>query len=379
MKKVNDVTEKIRLLKETEEIYSPTNFSIPIKTSFGLSQIKLVHPDKQERLAEDSIRIVRTGNLERSFFSMENRSIIISVKHIHLDDFQASEKYVAELKNIIDSKSFDSYGLAGRATVQSEFVELIKSDFGVFIVLAFGIIILFLKIQYGAWPAVFVPLLLIATTIITTLGIMVGLGYPLNILTVLIPTIISFVAISDVIHFYTKFHVSLIEGLFHQNALLKTVKEIGLATFLTSLTTAIGFISLISIKVVPVQLLGVFTAVGVFVAFIFTFILLPYFSKHLIQKKEGKTRIWQSFSLWCFNIAKNNQILILGLSFLLIIGGIVGASQIKIDAYLLDDLPESSFSRKSFESIDVNFGGTKPWNLYFYSPDSSSIVTEANA
>lgn len=374
LQKVDSITEKIGRLHETEEVLSPTNIAIPVKTSFGLSRIKVLHTENKDRLIQDSIRIVNNGTFERNLFSIENNAIIIRIKHKHFEDFQISEEYVNQVRAIIKNEGLQNYNLAGRTSVQSEFVNLIKTDFGLFILLAFAIIIIFLKIQYGSWPAVFIPILLIITTIVTTLGIMVALGYPLNILTVLIPTIISFVAISDVIHFYTKFHITLLECASRQTALMKTIKEIGLATFLTSLTTGIGFISLVSIKVIPVQLLGIFTAVGVFIAFIFTFILLPFFSKYLIQKKDKKTLFWQNISMWCFDVAQKYQNLILGVSFLLIIVGIIGASKIKIDAYLLDDLPKDSFSRNSFEQIDKTFGGTKPWNLYFYTKDDSSIL-----
>ncbi|MEL7146792.1 MAG: MMPL family transporter, partial [Bacteroidota bacterium] len=215
-------------------------------------------------------------------------------------------------------------------------------------------------------------------TNISTLGIMALLGYSLNILTVLIPTIISFVAISDVIHFYSKFRICIEDGMEKSGALIKTVKEIGLATFLTSVTTAIGFISLLSIKVAPVKLLGVFTALGVLLAFIFTFILLPYFSDALVHQKAGSTKKWQSLAMRCFNISRQYPRAIILAATLLILAGVYGLYQVRIDAYLLDDLPKDSPSREAFAYVDDQYGGTKPWNLYGVTKDSSSIITPEN-
>ncbi|MGB3467089.1 MAG: MMPL family transporter, partial [Cyclobacteriaceae bacterium] len=377
LQKVSEITRQIDSLKATVETLSPVSIGLPVKTSMGLSMIKILHPDDQERLAKDSLRIIKNGTFEKNFFSLEDHSLILRIKHQHFDDFRQSEDYISQVQSIITNGGIDDFHLAGRTSVQSEFIRLIQTDFGVFIVIAFAIIILFLKIQYGSWPAVFIPLMLIVATIVTTLGLMTALGYSLNILTVLIPTIISFVAISDVIHFYTKYQVTILEGADRREALLKTVKEIGLATFLTSLTTGIGFISLVTIKVLPVQLLGIFTAVGVFIAFIYTFILLPFFSESLTVKDQRKTIFWQRFSMWCFRFSVANQNSILVAGGLLLAIGITGASLIKIDAYLLDDLPEDSFSRQSFSEIDRKFGGTKPWNLYFYTGDSSTVYDQA--
>lgn len=374
--RVEQIGASIDSLADTEALLSPVNLTLPVKTSLGLSGIRILHPESDQRLQKDSLRLVSNGTFEKNLFALQENSLIIRIKHRHFEDFQVSEDYISQVEKIILAGGITDYYLAGRTSVQSEFIDLIQTDFGVFIVIAFLIIILFLKIQYGSWPAVFIPLLLIAATIITTLGIMTALGYSLNILTVLIPTIISFVAISDVIHFYTKYQVSLLEGHSKKETLLRTVKEIGLATFLTSVTTGIGFISLVSIKVLPVQLLGIFTAAGVFIAFVYTFILLPYFSGSLVVRDSQKTVFWQKFAMWCYRFSVGNQKLILLLSTLLLITGIFGATQIRIDAYLLDDLPDDSFSRKSFATIDKNFGGTKPWNLYFYTKDSSSIYDQ---
>ncbi len=372
--KVENVTERIKNNTGTIEVISPTSLQLPVVTSIGLAKISVLHPQNKIKLEKDSIRLAKNRSYERYFFDTQLTSLVIRIKHKHFVDINESNTYVANIYQMLNETGITKYKIAGRTTVQTEFIGLIQSDFGVFIVIAFIIIILFLKWQYSSWKSVFIPILLIASSIIVTLGVMVFLGYSLNILTVLIPTIISFVAISDVIHFYTKHQTLTGKGLTKKTIIIHTVKEIGPATFLTSFTTAVGFISLATIEVVPIQLLGIYTALGVMIAFTFTFILLPFFGEHLVANHNKQNLFWENVSQKCFRLVNSNQSLIMVGTVIIAIFSVIGASKVSIDAYLLDDLPDKSFSKKSFSYLDQNHGGTKPWNLYIEASDTLDFI-----
>ena len=58
-------------------------------------------------------------------------------------------------------------------------------------------------------------------------------------------------------------------------SLVETLRKIGIAIFFTSITTAIGFGALSMVKIQIVKEFGIFTALGVFFAFIITILLIP--------------------------------------------------------------------------------------------------------
>ena len=71
----------------------------------------------------------------------------------------------------------------------------------------------------------------------------------------------------------------------------RSFREVGLATFLTSLTTALGFLTPLTSSIGPVHDFGVYAAVGVGVAYVLAFTLLP--------------SVWCSpLLLWCPNMAQ---------------------------------------------------------------------------
>ena len=104
---------------------------------------------------------------------------------------------------------------------------------------------------------------------------MSAVGEPINIMLTILPSIIFIVAMSDVIHLVSKYLEELRQGKTNLEAVKIAYKEVGMATLLTSVTTAIGFLSLLTVPLQPVKIFGIYTALGVLVAFILAYTLLP--------------------------------------------------------------------------------------------------------
>ena len=79
-----------------------------------------------------------------------------------------------------------------------------------------------------------------------------------------------------------------------------------MATFLTSLTTSIGFFSLVFVNVMPIKIFGIYVGIGVLMAFIITFAVLPflfYYTKppklvHNDQKNFWKPLMSRAYKFW---------------------------------------------------------------------------------
>ena len=82
---------------------------------------------------------------------------------------------------------------------------------------------------------------------------MVITGKDIDLMTNIVPTILMVIGISAVIHLLTHFLSLRREGKIREEALSLSVREIGFATLLTTLTTMIGFLTLLSSSVQPVR------------------------------------------------------------------------------------------------------------------------------
>ncbi len=371
------VHDKLETLEGTENLLSPLNIAVPVKAPGGIARIKTLHPSDNSRLKKDSARVYKSSPVEQSLFSKDMKAIGIQIQHKHFVDIQEAEAYIDQVYQITSTFPEDQVHIAGRIPVQKDFVALIQSDFAMFIMVGLVIVILFLFWQFRSISGVVLPLIIIVWSTVVTLGIIIFVGEQLNILSVLIPTIIAFVSLSDVIHFLTKYESLIAQNIEKQEALLITIKEIGIATFLTSFTTALGFISLISIQVMPIQALGIFTAIGVMLSYIITMILIPariQFSKGVVIKKSKKDESWDKLTMGFLIFGIRNQRMIITVALFFILICVFGIAQLQINAELLDDLPEGHRARNNFEYFDDQFSGTKPWQLALLTADSGKSI-----
>ena len=151
-------------------------------------------------------------------------------------------------------------------------------------------------------------------------------------------------------------------------AIKVSVKEVGLATFLTSITTSIGFFSLYFVRVQPIQVFGVILGIGVLIAFVLTFLTLPILfyifpgPKHILSA-EPKNHFWKNFLEKGFVFIMKRRKSILITSGIILIVSFIGMLQVETNNFMMDDLKESEQMKQDFNFFDDNFGGIRPFEL----------------
>ena len=207
---------------------------------------------------------------------------------------------------------------------------------------AIMIIILF-TVVFRSWLALLVPMSIIIMVVIWTIGLMVMLNIDFNIMTYIIPTLLFIIGIGDSVHFLVKYFGTLSELKDKKKALFQTIEKIGTAIFLTSITTSIGFASLIRSNIDIVRQFGIMTAAGVMFAFILTVTYLPamimLFKQTPITKLKSYTLGFRINILKGFiKIVRSYPKPIIIFTFFFAIFSMIGASKINSHNSLMDDL-----------------------------------------
>ncbi|SFT46451.1 hypothetical protein SAMN05216474_0707 [Lishizhenia tianjinensis] len=334
-------------------------------------------------LSTDSTNIYENKELLNTLVSHDAKAAALIIQHQNYLSKVKSDRINRELDSIARTHTFDKVRMSGRVIGQKFYIDTMTVELRFFLALSILLIILVLWLAFRSLWGLILPLLVIVLSLIWILGIMSLLNEPINILLTVLPSIMFVVGMSDVIHFVSKYIELLRQGIAKNEAIRTTLKEVGLATFLTSLTTAVGFFSLFLVEVKPVQKFGMATGIGVFVAFILTFSLLPilfYFTKTpKIVHRKAKGGNWYKFlhKAFAFTLKRRKQITLFSLLFLIICS--YGASLLKQDNFLMDDLKESSAIKQNFNFLDDTFGGVRPFELAIEAPDSNFNFFDKNA
>ena len=182
---------------------------------------------------------------------------------------------------------------------------------------------------------------------------------------------------SDVIHLTTHYR-NMLSKMTKKEALIHSIKRVGLATLLTSLTTLVGFLTLLTSSVKPIIELGIFAAVGLLIALFLTYtcyVALLYLIP--VRKEEiniHKNEIWKNnmLKINLFVKEKRNKILWFSLVLALVCTGLI--SKLEINNYLLEDLRESHPQKVAYRFFEDNFGGARPFEVAVWANNGASIL-----
>lgn len=380
LKQVAQLTDTMATLGLVREVTSPTNLTSPVVGPLGLIQVPFLHWDEPDRYAADSARIYSSRNLVGTFFSADAKSISVSVAHKQLLSKNGSDSLLTEIMGIMNTFDFDRSHFAGRIQGQAHYVDKMEWEVAVFVSTAMILLIFFLWFSFRTWWGVAIPILIVLLSATWLLGFMQVTGKNIDLMATLLPTILFVVGMSDVVHLLSKYLEELRAGKGKIDALKVSMKEIGLATFLTSLTTGIGFLTLLTASIMPVRDFGLYTAIGVVFAFILSFTLFPavliLLKKPAIADKKENAVFWWRKLLVTYGWVIRNQKLILVSGGLLIGLSMLGISMVKVDNYLLEDLRGDDPLLQDFLYFEREFAGVRPFEMAVWVPDSTLDMFE---
>lgn len=168
--------------------------------------------------------------------------------------------------------------------------------------LMYGLILLLCFFLLRSFWAVLAVLLIIGLSTLTGLSIAGHIGLQLSMITAVVPIIILTLAVADAVHILVSMFQELREGTDKIAAIRHAVEINHQPIALTSLTTAIGFISLNSSEIPPFRDMGNMVAVGVIAAWLFSVTTLPALLTFLpLKNKKQRQRsyeLMEKFAQW---------------------------------------------------------------------------------
>lgn len=336
-------------------------------------EIPYIHLDSL-RLDKDSTRIFGHKELVNQFISENGKSLCLFIKHTDFLSKSGSDSIVNNLTATIDSYGFENYHLIGRTVGQKYYVDKMQHEMILFISLSVILVVIFLWIAFRSIWGILLPQIVLYLAAVWVIGLMGAFREPINILLVLLPSILFVVGMSDVVHLVSKYLDNLRDGLSKNEAILNAVQEIGMATLLTSLTTAIGFISLIVIPVKPIQSFAIFVSLAVVITFLITILTLPIlflYSKTPVVVEKYKNPFWRKNLAKSFKWTIRNQKYIPIAFLLAALVFVIGITKLEANNYVMDELKDDNPIKMSFNFIDENYGGIRPFELLITIQDTT--------
>jgi len=253
--------------------------------------------------------------------------------------------------------------MAGSPVVMHVIKQFVMKDMKRFLRLAVLIIGVCLFLMFRRVSAVLLPLLIVALSLLSTLGLMAVSGVMFKTPTSILPSFLLAVGVGAAVHVLSLVFQELRHGASREDAVVHAFEHSGLAIVMTSLTTAAGLASFMSAKIAPIADLGLFSAVGVMLSLFYTIVLLPALLAILPIKAQTdsdgskRTRI-DALLDGLADFATGRPGLIVSGAVLVSLFTLFGAAQLRFSHNPLNWLPEDSDVRLATETIDTNLKGS---------------------
>ena len=288
--------------------------------------------------------------------------------YIPIEKKDQSHRISKEIEGILKKEltSAQRYYIAGLPVAEDTFGHEMFVQMGITAPMAgfFIMVILFLIFRIGI--AVLPPMLDAMLSVIWTMGLLIGLGFTVHIMSSMIPIFLMPIALLDDIHVLSGFFDRFPSIKDKRKTIIATMKDLYRPMFFTSITSAVGFGSLALANIPPVRVFGLFVAFGIMSAWLFSHTIVPAMimlmnEKKLLafgQKRQNKDSYPDKILKYIakFSFQKSKAILVI--SGLVLIFGIIGVYQIRINDNPVKWFKPKHKIRIADDVMNRFFGGT---------------------
>jgi hypothetical protein len=168
----------------------------------------------------------------------------------------------------------DHYFLAGDPISRDTFGAEMFRQMGLFSPIAGLVMCIALWLMFRSAALVLANMAVAMIGIIWSMGLFIGLGFPVHIMSSMSPVFLMAIA-TDSVHIFNEFYFRYGEVRDKRRAVLETMAAVGRPVVLSDVTTAVGFASLAIGSIVPVRVFGLLVGFGSLVILLMSFTLVP--------------------------------------------------------------------------------------------------------
>ncbi|MFA6636556.1 MAG: MMPL family transporter [Candidatus Omnitrophota bacterium] len=301
---VNDQSAMGVFTPETlEKIYAITEKTARID---GVIAYELISPSTKDDIQQDGLGTVRFRWLmgpppytaeesahirdrakdnpmfDGTVVSEDGKAICI---YVPVEEKDQSYRISREIREIIkEYGGEENYHITGLPVAEDTFGFEMFKQMAISAPLAMFVIFVLMLAFFKNAKLVLVPLVLAGITVFTTMGLLIGLGFKVHIMSSMIPIFLMPIAVLDSVHILSEFFEKYNKIGDRKKAVIETIDGLFMPMLFTSLTTTAGFFSLAFARIPPVQVFGVFVAIGVMTAWLLTITFIP--ASVALMKKE---------------------------------------------------------------------------------------------
>jgi predicted RND superfamily exporter protein len=282
----------------------------------------------------------------------------------------------------------DKFYLAGDPVARDTFGAEMFRQMGLFSPIAGMVMAVALWFMFRSVPLIVANMAAAMISIIWSMGLLIGLGYPVHIMSSMSPVFLMAIA-TDTVHIFNEFFFRYREVGEKKSAIVDTMAAVGSPVLFSDLTTAAGFASLAITSIIPVRIFGLLVAFGTLVILLMSFTLVPAIL--ILLRKERLARVVGALPKKADDqpafaepsrvsllsrigeicVRRGKSIAILGCVLLVI--SALGISRIRVNNNMVHWFKFNSSVRTADRVMNQHLGGTSTGYLVVQTPNENAM------
>ncbi|MBI5641580.1 MAG: MMPL family transporter, partial [Nitrospirae bacterium] len=289
-----------------------------------------------------------------------------SAIYVPLEKGSNGKEIADRIREIVrKEKGDEQYYIAGDPVARDTFGAEMFKLMGIFSPIAGMIMFIVSYIMFRSLflsMSIMFPAMII---IICSMGLLIGLGFPIHIMSSMSPVFLMAIA-TDSIHIFNEFYFRFREKRDKKTAILETMRAVGKPLIYTDITTAVGFGSLLVANIIPVKVFGFGVAFGTFILLLLSFSLIPAILTFVNCEKIGRAADREDAEtgrtsaflrrLGSIGAFRPKATVAVGLIFFIL--AVIGISRIHVNNNLVEWFKYHSDVRTADRVINKSLGGT---------------------
>jgi predicted RND superfamily exporter protein len=381
-----DMTEQVRKLSGVKDALSTTRlYTIAKKdTAWGINQVVLQRPQSQQEVDSLEKKILSLPFYDGLLVNSEAKSTLMAIS---LDEKKLNTKdrlsIVATIRKYGDAfakKTGVTVHYSGLPSIRTEVTKRVAGEMKLFMALAAAITGLLVWLLFRSWKVVVISLTVVLMGVCFALGTLTLFGYDITLLTGLIPPLLIVIGVPNCVFLINKYHAELAEHGQKQIALENSIREIGLASFLANVTTAIGFGVFYFTNSRLLVEFGLVAAICVLAVYVICLLMVPIILSYLPvpeipQKESSQVTVWQSILTRIDGWVHHKRPLVYGLIATITLISALGLPLIRVEGFVVDDLPQNDPVYNDMRFFEAQFKGALPFEVMIDTRKPNGIMS----
>ncbi len=374
-------TQRVQQYEGVKQVLSLANMPYLARQGNGLVPRRLLEPD----VSPDELRrrVLAQPFLQGLLLSRDGKTTVMMVTFD--ETFNDTPARVKVVRRIADEaeKLPGNAAFTGFPYLRTQYAERVTRESPLFTLLAMLVSMAFLFLTFRSWRAVVLPTVIVVLGIVWAFGLVSLFGHKLNIVTAVLPALIVVIGIATAIHLMTKYYDLYAAFGDRRKAVTEALQIVGMATFLTAFTTAIGFAVLVFSGSRLLIVFGAFAAVAIMLVYVLCVTLIPLMFLHSRPPSRQVTSLvthdWfaDRFGRLGSFIREHATAIVL-VSAVFLVSGAIGATRIPTDIYVFSDFYEDDPLRQDLALYEQYYGGVLPLEVVVESKRPGLFRTPVN-